>query len=250
MRLSVWQQFSSNHSARFTVVGQFETAEAARKAAEELNQILTTITNWYEDPANADALAELEGGDELPVSPPEIQLSQQYNVEWSEHGLDWIWGDQEERVVTVADRLVFVTSGDTWLGAKPMDSLVQRLGGTAMVDGHFTPGEGGDYAKVTVDLTCLALDADTAEAITSAVNSYFEAIKSDSDEPFNTPWRSYSQRQEYSTMRGQVTRDGLRIHFEQVSFFHIGYGLPGLIAYLQDKGCTNIEYRLQETRDD
>lgn len=247
MRVFIWQQFSSNHSARFTVVGEFETPDAARKAAGELNHILTTIKQWYLDPENEDALAALNEMEELPLSPPEIGFSQQYDVEWSEYGLDWIWpDDQMQRLVTAVDRLVFVTSGDTWLGAKPVDSLVEHLGGMAMVDGSVGAGEAGDLSKISVDLACMAPDSATAEAVVREVNNYFEVAEQNHEEMFNTPWRDYNDARsfEYSTVSGKVWRDGERLRFEGLNFWHIGYGLPGLIAYLRDKGCTNIEYKL------
>jgi len=43
MRLSIWQQFSSNHSANFEIVGTFKTEELAHQAAEELREISRAI---------------------------------------------------------------------------------------------------------------------------------------------------------------------------------------------------------------
>ena len=40
MKLSVWQQFSSNHSASFTVVGEFESAQKAQQAAAEIRRLI------------------------------------------------------------------------------------------------------------------------------------------------------------------------------------------------------------------
>jgi hypothetical protein len=36
MRVTLWQEFSSNHSSDFTVVGEFPTPEAAQEAARRL----------------------------------------------------------------------------------------------------------------------------------------------------------------------------------------------------------------------
>jgi hypothetical protein len=43
MRVSIWQQFSSNHSSFFTVAGIFKTVELAEKATHELRSIIKTI---------------------------------------------------------------------------------------------------------------------------------------------------------------------------------------------------------------
>lgn len=73
-----------------------------------------------------------------------------------------------------------------------------------------------------------------------------EVAERNHEEMFNTPWRDYNDARsfEYSTVSGKVWRDGERLRFEGLNFWHIGYGLPGLIAYLRDKGCTNIQYKL------
>ena len=65
---------------------------------------------------------------------------------------------------------------------------------------------------------------------------------------FDTPWRDYNDARpfEYSTVSGNVWRDGVQLRFEQLDFWHIGYGLPQLIGYLRAKGCTEIEYQLTE----
>jgi hypothetical protein len=43
MRISIWQQFSINNSSSFTVVGVFETPEAARRAADEVRKIIEPV---------------------------------------------------------------------------------------------------------------------------------------------------------------------------------------------------------------
>jgi hypothetical protein len=48
MHIRIWSQFSANHSAGFTVVGQFETSEQAAVVAEEIRAILRKIAQWHE----------------------------------------------------------------------------------------------------------------------------------------------------------------------------------------------------------
>jgi uncharacterized lipoprotein YehR (DUF1307 family) len=54
MKLSIWQQFSSNHSANFTTVGQFESAEWAQEALKEVQEIIQNIAWWHEHIQDAD----------------------------------------------------------------------------------------------------------------------------------------------------------------------------------------------------
>jgi hypothetical protein len=49
MRVSIWQQFSSNHSGHFWVVGTFKTVEDAQKAYDELRAMLTEIDRWHRE---------------------------------------------------------------------------------------------------------------------------------------------------------------------------------------------------------
>lgn len=45
MKLSLWQQFSSNHSAGFSLIGQFKTAEEATQAVAVIRGILEKIAD-------------------------------------------------------------------------------------------------------------------------------------------------------------------------------------------------------------
>jgi len=47
MKLFIWQQFASNHSGSYTVVGKFETPEAAQQATETLLEHLTQLKAEY-----------------------------------------------------------------------------------------------------------------------------------------------------------------------------------------------------------
>jgi hypothetical protein len=46
MKRSIWQQFSSNHSASFQAVGEFKAIEEASVAVELLRSILLRIHDW------------------------------------------------------------------------------------------------------------------------------------------------------------------------------------------------------------
>ena len=167
MQVSIWQQFSSNHSSRFTVVGEFETPEAAQKAADILRQFAETIRQWYAENPDADEDWNA-GGPVLPI-PPELEFSRQHNIEWGDHAHDWLFG--EAVPVTHIARLVFVNGTESDFGAKPLDDVLERLGGNVKVDGTIIYSESDDgwltdeaYFSVSVSVTCLAPDASIAMA--------------------------------------------------------------------------------------
>jgi hypothetical protein len=68
MKLSVWQQFSSNHSAAFSIVAKFESAEKAKAVAAHVTEMLleTYLWNEYElsraDISPAQVRQEFENG--------------------------------------------------------------------------------------------------------------------------------------------------------------------------------------------
>jgi|GEM_PF-5691358 len=49
MRLSMWQQYSANHSSDFTLVGEFKTPEEAQKAGEKLHNLVKSIEAWHRE---------------------------------------------------------------------------------------------------------------------------------------------------------------------------------------------------------
>src|SRR5688572_1206998 len=137
MRLSLWQQFSSNHSADFTVVGTFENAEAAAQAGEELRSILNRLDQWWKA-LDRDEFGRWRDHSETPViTPIEKQISTEYEVKWP-FMLSWpFWGwDRSESPVQVYREFVFVIAPliiDFWCGPQPFDSLLERLNGEVAV---------------------------------------------------------------------------------------------------------------------
>lgn len=262
MQITIWREYSSNHSSRFTVVGVFESAEKAERAAAELMDMVRTILDWYQQPEHADALQERQDGC-APPSPPEMHFARQYGVEWSMYSLDWLWDDGEaNRPVRTFENLVFIDGTESKLGAKPADALMAKLGGQVLVDGSIVVDElivdlsivvdeltGMNVMEgmVTVSLTCTAPDEATAQTIYDEMTTYLNAAKQDISRCFDTPWRS-ADYWHPSSFTGTIQCEGRKIAIEQGSFFSITYGLPAMIRYLQNKGCTGIRYTLTERR--
>src|SRR5579863_2710451 len=106
MRISIWQQFSSNHSSDFTLVGEFRSVDDAQRAGDELRHILQTVVDWYVAHPEVDEARFTEGSC-LP-SPAEIEFAKQYGVELnSAYGIDWLGAElSADFAVSTWDRLV------------------------------------------------------------------------------------------------------------------------------------------------
>src|SRR5215468_2482654 len=99
MRITIWQQYSSNHSSDFTVVGTFQTHEAAENAAQQFRSMLATIVNWYKLPENRAVAREVLNNYEFPPVPPELQIAEQFGIEWPT-AVVWLPNISIERIET------------------------------------------------------------------------------------------------------------------------------------------------------
>lgn len=178
MKIKIWQQFSSNHSADFTLIGMFETADDAQYAAREIEHIIQTIRSWYaEDPPRAQPFLQSNT-----ITPIEHDLSQQYDIEWSTsaatgqpHGLDWVYYGVTKDInyqavdLTVYENIVFVSNiGNTYTGTSPFDRLLQKWG--AKIAERCEAGKQDLY----VDITLAAPDSDIADKIAEELNVFFK----------------------------------------------------------------------------
>lgn len=214
MRISLWQQFSSNHSARFTVVGLFENALAAKAAADELKDIVDEIAEWQDDHPNEWEL--FSQFLELPT-PVERQIARRYAVEWNAYPLDWPVEGQGQ--VNCFDRLVFIDSGDTYAGATPLDGLINKMGGQVLIDGCPT-ADALDSQKIKVTLDCHALDMDSVPQVKQFIKKHL--------------WR------------GEIQNEELKIHGHDLEFQDLAGSLPDILEFLRSNNCRDIEVNLTE----
>jgi hypothetical protein len=211
MKISIWQQFSSNHSSSFTVVGEFETPEAALEASEKVRAALQKIADWYaQNPKSADDVWSHSAGLETPASPPEVEIGEQYGFEWK-YAIEWM----QYGKVTVFDRLVLVTPEERPdSGRQPIDVLMDKLGGKGYLEANIY---GDDVAVLTFDLRCQTPDEPTAQEI------------------YDT----------YLGFNRRIQPNGKHIHFYKWRF-NEEPSLPELISELTKRGCSNIEYKLTQ----
>lgn len=236
MKLTLWQQFSSNHSAAYTVVGQFENADAAHKAGDQLRDILAQIAAWHR--AYYDSHGEYFGlyWDEFPpLTPIEKQLARQYEVETAwKSGVDWAMRDDVVQKVNVFHDLVIVTSFETWHLKQPFSALIARMGGTAFADDYFD-------TQILVTITCDAPDMGTVNALTAKLEAYFNAVRDkDYETMYTPPWGS----------RGYATGGKVHVKETRLQLLDLQIRIPDtldtIMRFLSNQGCKNIAYCLFE----
>jgi hypothetical protein len=240
MKLTLWQQFSSNHSARFTVVGQFETTEMAEQIAQELRQMLNEIAMWWSQYQTWEERSAVEKRlrKQGLLTPPEQKFRDQYGVGWTQYTdnredpLDWI-GTNAADGVQVYQNLVFVRPpGNTWAGAKPFDAILERLGGQVAV------GE-VHKSELVVTITCVAPSEASAVEIEKSTRLIVPGMPT--DQLFvQIPGDS-------GKVPGYIERDGVHLTFRGMILFNVldfreDEILQAIIAFLEEKHCTDIRY--------
>ncbi len=254
MQVSLWQAFSSNHSAYFTVVGVFKTPAEAAAAAERVQTLVNDIIEWRRSQGRSYEVNE-------PPTPPEVAIAQELGIDWGEASLDWVELDEAgEPSVSTLDRLVFINGPQSGWGAHPADYLLQKLGGVTAINGDVgVEGfESGTLAQTILQLTCLAVDEAAAAEIAAAVRRHLASgLPPGETEPreglylagINTPWRTFGRAGHLSSFFGELVQEGRRLTFMNGRFEGLADGLSALWAYLRAWGCTEIEYSVREERE-
>lgn len=233
MRVTIWQQFSSNHSSFFTVVGEFQSPEAAQQATNELRRIIQSVVDWY---AAHPEHEEKWIHDYWPPTPAEYEIAAQYSVRLDdEYGMDWIGAETDpQSVVTTMDCLVFLAHPiDTWNGGHPFDWIIEKLGGRGFIDGWHDVGPYWEEQSthILINFVCNAPNPVAAQNIAQELSDYMQIR-------FNFNLGTLSLRRE------DITISGRQLRFIKRDFYKIASDLSNLIAYLKSRGCTDIEYQV------
>jgi hypothetical protein len=183
MRISIWQQFSSNHSSHFTVIGEFATRAQAEHAADEIRGILKRIEDWYaEHPDGIESVWTNDDWGQEP-SPPELELAAQYQVQWEEEVID---PPDVTNIRIMLDRLVIMESvRQADGGGQPFDQIITRLGGKGYI---FSRIVGDQKGLVIFDLTCTASDEAIAQQIRDKYLDFNQRVKRDGTKLFFDRW--------------------------------------------------------------
>jgi hypothetical protein len=211
MRIAIWQQWASNHSSSFVIVGEFGTAEAATAAAHQLHEMLTLIAQFREGYTGQEPTG------------PEVQFAQEYQLEW-EHTLTWLaLGPRldlnaDGGYLAIHQNRVFLSCGDieASTGGRPLDQLMARLADRVLFE-----EETGEYS-ILVSLTCTAPHDDIAPALYDQLHAYLTTAEG-----------------------GRIERTGTILSIQHMRmFYHLGTGLRALTAWLADHGCEDIKIDL------
>ena len=202
MKLTIWQQFSSNHSGFFWIVGRFETVPDAQAAYNELREILFDIDKWHRD--NPEAIQEAWQSGNYKSLPPEQTYATKYQVEWP-HTIDWTsWAsygyysdaDAQQNSAKLIDAAirtvgcnVFVSNPhQTWMTVEPFQGILGSLGAeTVGYDLDIVESEKIEDIKFRVVFSFSAPDPSMADRIESQLQQYISGDLTASDNL--PPWR-------------------------------------------------------------
>ncbi|MEQ8677262.1 MAG: hypothetical protein RLP44_31560 [Aggregatilineales bacterium] len=250
MKLSIWQQFSSNHSANFMVVGEFESVEWAETVADELQLMLADISAWWsrfddrDDRERIEDAVKESGG----LAPPEIKYKAQFGVEvWGKgtRGVsDWMQSPRASEAISTFGNLVIVNpASDTWMGPPPFVEILRNLGGKVAAD-----CENWDDTYFAMNLTCVTPQAQLMVDETRIEDRHGTKL-------ITLPGCRIT--------RGELLREGSNMQLKHYQL-HDGYykhsnskdkpsekwnfeeELQRLLAYLESRECENITYEFLE----
>ncbi len=192
MRISLWQQFSSNHSAGYWVIGTFKTVDEAQHAYREMRGILEKLEQAMRE--NPSTYTEMEQA-----------IAKQYQIEWTS-SIDW-WPDYEwakranpeaviepNRSLIVAalsnvGNLVTVSNPwETWMSWQPFKALLEHFGAEISGFDHYLSQDTRFFASHTIkpDFRFTAPDVVTADELETAINTYLAGLHVSETNP--PPW--------------------------------------------------------------
>lgn len=249
MKLSIWQQFSSNHSGAFTLIGTFESVKEAEHAAAIVRQLLTDIQHWLL--ANADTPTSPSGYNF--ITPPEQAFRQQYG-ELGERCIDWdgliVHHQSGDAVQSVGNHVLLTTLTESWTDPTNYRGLLDHLGSQRTqrhwdIDGTF-------LVKVTLNLRGTAPSEVEAVAFETAFNQHL--VHPNNNAPWVAigehrfqNWAGYWGAEQLYLEGGRCQRQGATVQLSDVTFVSLAHGLPALLVYLQGAGYLDLHHDLIET---
>lgn len=185
MKISIWQQFSSNHSANFIVIGRFEDAPTANRIVQQLRQRMHDIL-WGADRTTA-----------------ENNLARMYDLDWYPNGIDWNGlPDDINEVVRQFDTDVFLMCPvETWDSHEPFFDLMKKMGSLKTLAN--SSGDGYSYG-VLVDISCNAPSDAVAVTIYDAIKKAFDEQNKSAFEKVEIamPWAKFNP--DYFSSQNQI----------------------------------------------
>ncbi|QPC83692.1 hypothetical protein G4Y79_04735 [Phototrophicus methaneseepsis] len=256
MKLSIWQEFSSNHSADFTVVGAFESVSAAEQAAANIQKILDRIEAWWNNLTREEMMAWGQKTETEQLTPIEAELQKQLNVTWS-HSLNWFYWHNFRKPLYKYQNFVFVTNPNLGIlnGPQPFDELLKDYG--ASVYKYVSESRTHANSILVMDVEChLPIEPEAAELLYEGFREdfetlhqhgwqiYEEAYSPNIDLPFDIIY--YDLESDDSEPRMfRVARNENRLNLWGIMLYleeneEYAGKIRLLIDYFTKEGCTNI----------
>jgi hypothetical protein len=238
MKLSIWQQFSSNHSGSFSVVGKFKSGQEAQTAAQKLLADIEKIGAWHEEhPGEYD----FQG----PPHPPEQEIIDRYQLNWDEE-----FGFGEDALasidIIIFENLLLLEIAETRsnMQHEVLKQWVEKLGATNA--GMLSELEGEQMNYLQIHLSFDAPDETTAADIEEKTSTSLKAaINHDPSEMVE--WLQFDELDNLE--KGIVTRNGLHLTLT-VMLNHPVEDIQMLINKLREQGCTNFDYTFEDIERD
>jgi hypothetical protein len=194
VRILSWEQFSSNHSSSYTVVGEFQSPEAAHAASERIRGILEEVIAWcfaHYDDCHYSTI----------MSPVEHQYGDHYGFDWKER-IDWLTYGLYD-AVTPIDRLVVIdpSHADTWQTGHQFVHLLAAMG--ANVAREVMGGQEPDIDHEVWTSMSIEISADTsaedALSLQTELRQYTKSRES-FHSAYPIPWLRYHPRLQQHTV--------------------------------------------------
>lgn len=225
MRISLWQQFSSNHSSSFVVVGRFATENEAENAAERLRQWMAEIL-WRKDTTGRTI---------------EYEIEETYHLEWYPGGVSWDPNYVPEDIFNVVRRVrqeVFLMSSLTWDSEIPFTGLMWKIGAQKVC---FSREDGPLYVGLTLE--CQAPNEEAAAAFCNETRDFLNGTSG----LLSPPWGKDALGSFDLAAQGLICRRQQRVSMK-LQFRNMGDNLYLLIKYFERNGFTNIYYDFEQSR--
>lgn len=244
MRLTLWQQFSSNHSGSYRIVGSFDSPAKAEKVAQTVRHILDQIVVWRNN-HEAQTGTSFGAGQihPTPATPLEVDIGRHFGMEWTE-GIDWLFEVTDvPSHIQVFDRWVFLDSGITWQQKPMLDELLTRLGSSSVIVGQM------GITKILFDVHAAAADQASAQAILNEVGGYFQRVANQSYDT-DIPWIvSGYPLDRLIALEGRIHLNGTLVAMTGMRISPQMHTLQAIINYLTSKGCNSIEWNCYQAPD-
>jgi hypothetical protein len=215
MKISIWQQFSSNHSALFDLVGTFETPEKAKKMSEILIPILWEGYLYNEHYGKTENL-----------TPKEI-----------EHDKTKFDQELQENLVLYKNMIFLTNLWIDWIGSPPFKELIKLFGGSAVSNGEI---------ESTYSYLNLYIEAPNEEIAQAIYKLFIEGVL---DNYWIPPWKPPSSQLSMFWLGTQCFINKNIVSIMNINFLfwviYLKQELMALENYFTEQDCT-IEYHFWE----